>query len=83
MNGDEDDDQYRFSCPYEEDRPPWTHQAVIGELGLSLRHKFLYLFDYGDNHHFEINVVDIRAFAGRGKYPRVVESTSPAPEQYP
>lgn len=83
LNGDKNDDTYRFSCPYEEDRPPWTDDAIIGELGLMRRHKFAYLFDYGDNHLFEIDVADIRPTAERGKYPRVVESKGEAPEQYP
>jgi hypothetical protein len=76
---------YRFSCPIEEDRPPWTHEAVLGELGLVKRHKFLYLFDYGDGHEFEIEVMDIRPEAGRGKYPRLAAELSKgkAPEQYP
>ncbi len=83
LNGNEDDDIYRFSCPYEDDRPPWTDDAVVGELGLNHRHKFIYLFDYGDNHLFEIEVTDIRPKAEQGKYPRVVESKGEAPEQYP
>ena len=36
---------YRVSCPYEEDSPPWTDEAVVGELGLTRGHKFLYYFD--------------------------------------
>jgi hypothetical protein len=84
MSGDEDDDLYRFSCPYEEDYPPWTHEAVIGALGLVVNHKFLYLFDYGDNHRFEVEVVGLtpQAERGKGTYPRVIESTGEAPEQY-
>jgi plasmid stability protein len=86
MNGDEDDDRYRYSCPMESDSPPWTSDAVLGELGLVRRHKFLYYFDYGDSHRFEVEVVDIRPAdqVKRGeRYPRVVASHSEAPEQYP
>ena len=82
MNGVTHDDRYRFSCPYEEDTPPWTHEAVIGELGLVKGHKFVYYFDYGDSHEFEIDVMDIRPTAGRAKYPRLIESHGQAPEQY-
>ncbi len=84
MSGDEEEDLYRFSCPYEEDYPPWTHEAVIGELGLVVKHKFLYLFDYGDNHRFEVEVVSLtpQAERGKGTYPRLIESTGEAPEQY-
>jgi hypothetical protein len=57
---------------------------VIGALGLVVNHKFLYLFDYGDNHRFEVEVVGLTPEAERGKraYPRVIESTGEAPEQY-
>ena len=81
MSGEEDD-RYAFACPYEEDRPPWTDEAIIGELGLVKGHQFAYLFDYGDNHVFTIKVEDIRPQAGPGKYPRVVEKQGEAPEQY-
>ena len=85
LNNDERDDAlYRFSCPYEEDRPPWTHEAVLGELGLVRRHKFLYLFDYGDSHLFEIDVVDIQGKAlPKVHYPRVTDGRGEAPPQYP
>ena len=83
LNNDEHDELYSFSCPYEEDRPPWTHEAVLGELGLTHRHTFLYLFDYGDHHLFEIKVVDIQSQAlSNVSYPRVAESQGEAPPQY-
>jgi hypothetical protein len=82
VNGKLYDERYRFSSPWEEDNPPWTDQAVIGELGLTPKHKFLYLFDYGDSHEFEVEVVDVKARAERGAYPRVVESKGKAPAQY-
>ncbi len=82
MNGITHDERYRFSCPYEEDHPPWTHEALLGELGLVKRHKFLYYFDYGDDHEFEIEVTDIRPTAERRQYPRVVGGHGEAPEQY-
>jgi hypothetical protein len=81
MSGEEDA-RYAFACPYEEDRPRWTDDAIIGELGLVKGHQFSYLFDYGDSHMFTIKVEDIRPQAGPGKYPRVVEEQGEAPEQY-
>ena len=85
LNNDERDDElYRFSCPYEEDRPPWTDEAVLGELGLVRRHKFLYLFDYGDSHLFQIDVVGIQEKAlAKVQYPRVTDGQGEAPPQYP
>ena len=81
MSGGEDS-RYAFACPYEEDRPPWADEAIIGELGLVKGHSFAYLFDYGDSHVFTIKVADTRPQAGPGKYPRVVEKQGEAPEQY-
>lgn len=66
----------------EEEGPLLAEDVVIGELGLPLRHKFLYYFDYGDSHEFEVEVVGIRPQAGPGEYPRVVESQGQVPSQY-
>ncbi len=83
LNNVEHDELYSFSCPYEEDSPPWTHEAVLGELGLVRRHTFLYLFDYGDHHLFEVKVVDIQEQAlPKVRYPRVTDSHGDAPPQY-
>lgn len=82
MNGVLRDQRYAFACPYEEDRPPWTDEAVLGELGLTAGHKFLYYFDYGDGHQFEVQVVGIKPEAEPVEYPRVVESKGQAPRQY-
>jgi hypothetical protein len=76
------DGRYRVSCPYEEDSPPWTDEAVVGGLGLTKGHKFLYYFDYGDCHEFEVEVVDVRPQAEAGDYPRVVDAKGDAPPQY-
>ncbi|HEX9990223.1 MAG TPA: hypothetical protein VGE45_17325 [Chloroflexia bacterium] len=59
-----------------------AEDAVLGELGLVLKHKFIYQFDYGDNHQFEVEVVDIKPKAERGRYPRVVKAQGEAPPQY-
>jgi hypothetical protein len=84
MNGIRFDDAYRVRCPYEEDEdvPFDTAEAIIGELGLVPKHKFLYYFDYGDGNEFEIEVVDIRPQAEPGVYPRVVDGKGEAPAQY-
>lgn len=82
MNGQKFDENYRFVSPWEEEGPRFTTEAVIGELGLTLKHRFLYYFDYGDSHEFEVEVVDICPHAGPGRYPRVVDSKGKAPAQY-
>ncbi len=82
MNGRKYDERYQFACDYEEDRPPWASEAVIGELGLVKKHRFLYHFDYGDDHLFEIEVVDIRPDVREGNYPRLIDSHGKSPAQY-
>jgi len=82
MNGHKYDDRYRFSCAYEEDRPPWAYEAVIGQLGLVPGHRFLYHYDYGDDHLFEIKVIAVRPDIPAGNYPRLLDSHGKAPPQY-
>ncbi len=82
LNGVAWDSSYEFTSPDADEGPRWTPEWTIGELGLVRKHKFLYLFDYGDRHRFEVEVVDIQPKAKRGKYPRVVDSQGKAPKQY-
>lgn len=84
MNGNRYDDSYRVRCTYEADEENTfvTSEAVIGELGLVAKHKFLYYFDYGDGNQFEVETIDIRPQAEPGAYPRVVASKGEAPSQY-
>jgi hypothetical protein len=82
MNGQLYDENYAFACPDDDEGPRWTTEAAVGELGLTLKHKFLYFFDYGDSHRFEIEVVDIKPKAERSRYPRVVDKQGQVPAQY-
>lgn len=67
---------------------PWsesalhTQQATIGQLDLVEGQTFLYLFDYGDNHEFDVTVRAINPAARKGTYPKIVESHGKAPPQY-
>jgi hypothetical protein len=51
----------------------------IGDLSLRRKQRFLYLFDYGDEHHFEVQLMDATQDV---RYPRVVESHGQEPSQY-
>ncbi len=84
MNSDRYDDAYRVRCPYEADADAvlLTDAAVIGQLGLVHKHKFLYYFDYGAGNEFEVETIDICPRAEPGAYPRVVERKGEAPPQY-
>jgi hypothetical protein len=82
MNGQKWDRRYAFASPDDEDHPPFVDEAVIGELGLTPKHKFLYYFDYGDGHEFEIQVIGISPQVEPGDYPCVTASQGEI-EQYP
>lgn len=71
-----------FDNPFGADAPP-ANEAILGKLGLSLHHKFLYFFDFGDSHEFDVEVVAITPKAKRAKYPRIVESKGESFPQYP
>jgi hypothetical protein len=83
MNGEVYAEDYQFSCPFEDDAERWTDEAVIGELGLTLKHKFVYFFDYGDSNEFEIEVVDITPQAKPDDDLKIIASQGKAPRQYP
>jgi hypothetical protein len=65
-----------------DEEPLASVNAVIGELGLVPGHAFLYLFDFGDENVFWVTVEAVKAKAGRGTYPRVVDKQGKAPPQY-
>jgi hypothetical protein len=60
-----------------------VRETTLDDLGLQVGQKFLYIFDYGDEHQFQIRVHAINPDAPEGEYPRVVESRGQAPAQYP
>ena len=61
---------------------PSAARVKIGDLNLRTRQRFLYLFDYGDEHRFEVQLVGVNPDAPKGKYPRVVERNGENPPQY-
>jgi hypothetical protein len=68
---------------------PWsetarhTHQITISDLDLKVRSRFLYYFDYGDSHEFDVQVRQINPAAPKGIYPRLSAQHGQAPPQYP
>ena len=72
----------RFTSPYD-DEGPHVDEVCVGDLGLSIEQKFLYLFDYGDEWKFQVEVEDIRQEGKKPRKPKVVEEQGKAPEQYP
>ena len=69
---------------------PWsettlhTHLIQLGALNLTAGQRFLYLFDYGDNHEFDVQVMEVNPYAPKGKYPKVLTYLGgKGPKQYP
>ena len=82
LNGKAWDRQSEVGSPWS-DSTRHTHQVSLGSLGLKPRRKFLYLFDYGDNHEFDVQVLKVNPSAPKGTYPRVIAKQGQAPPQYP
>lgn len=54
----------------------------VGDLGLRLKQRILYLFDYGDEHRFEVQLIAENPDAPRDDYPRIVARHGDSPSQY-
>lgn len=80
----------RLVLPTEADRgefrnagPP-TADIPVGALGLTRGHRFLFRYDFGDDHRFRVDVAAIHpSRERRTRYPRVVARSGKSPEQYP
>ncbi|MBF0384197.1 MAG: hypothetical protein HQL69_24565 [Magnetococcales bacterium] len=60
-----------------------VEETLVGSVFDAVKHKMQFVFDYGDEWRFE---VEMRNFGNRKKsvkYPRILTSKGEAPEQYP
>ncbi|MDD4192067.1 MAG: plasmid pRiA4b ORF-3 family protein [Mangrovibacterium sp.] len=64
------------------DEGPYADEAIIGELALYEKKKFLYLFDYGDSWTFAVQLLMINADEIPPGQPEIIELKGEAPEQY-
>ncbi|HEY68139.1 MAG TPA: plasmid pRiA4b ORF-3 family protein [Thermoflexia bacterium] len=80
MSGQAWDDSTEYAHPYA--KGPSAANVKIRDLNMRMKQRFLYLFDYGDEHRFEVQLVGINPDAPKGKYPRVVERHGKNPRQY-
>ncbi|MCL4490017.1 MAG: SEC-C metal-binding domain-containing protein [Chloroflexi bacterium] len=55
----------------------------IGKLPLRLKQRFLYIFDFGDQHEFDIQLVETRPEPMREPHPILIEQHRKMPPQYP
>lgn len=71
-----------FTCPYEPEGRK-TADIAVGAFGFKKGQKFAYLFDFGDMHKFEIEVIDFGTVQKGKSYPMLIESKGKTLEQYP
>ncbi len=70
-------------CPPGMDEGPWTDQVRIGELPLEPGQTMELEYDFGDSWQFTIKLERIEPPSAKNKAPRILESHSKAPRQYP
>jgi len=71
----------KFTSPYEDDGI-CVDEVLIGELGLIKGQKILYLFDYGDNWRFQVQLEEIIPGKKEGGSPVIIEKKGKNPVQY-
>ena len=71
-----------FKCPLD-DEGPCSDEVEIGELDLIEKQNFLYLFDYGDEWKFNIEVFEMKNEGNEKSKAKVIESKGERPQQYP
>jgi tetratricopeptide (TPR) repeat protein len=76
------DNSSAYSLPHPESHVKNATLARIDSLGLHVKKKFLYLFDFGDEWWHVIQLLGIKERESTSKYPRIVESQGKAPLQY-
>ena len=82
MNGRAHDQASEIGSPWSE-TARHTQQVTLGSLDLAPHARFLYYFDYGDSHEFDVQVRQINPAAPQGNYPCLVAQHGQAPPQYP
>lgn len=62
---------------------PKTADIELKALNLHPKQRFLYIFDFGDEHHFKVKVKGFGEVEEGVEYPRILESVGKFPPQYP
>ncbi len=76
------DSSSEYGLPDPESSARNAKRARIESLGLSVKKRFLYLFDFGDEWWHSIELLGIKEQEPEDKYPRIVESKGEAPPEY-
>ena len=82
MSGQPWHQESEIGCPWS-DASLHTHQVQLGQLDLQAGQVFLYLFDYGDGHEFDVALQHVNPGGAAGGYPKIVARQGEAPAQYP
>ncbi len=72
-----------FADMGEESDAKSVKKTSVGEAFPKLRHKMMFLFDYGDEWLFRIEVIGLGQKVARARYPKIVASVGDSPQQYP
>ena len=75
------DDSEEYTHPFGESGDS-AAETTIDELGIKPGKKFVYLFDYGDQWHHEVELLEVNERAEKAEYPRIVEREGESPPQY-
>lgn len=71
-----------ISSPDDDSEGPKADKVQVGDLGFITGQRFLYLYDYGDEWQFLIEVEDIKETNPESFQPYLKESKGEGPEQY-
>jgi Plasmid pRiA4b ORF-3-like protein len=58
-------------------------RTKVGDAFARVGNKMLFLFDYGDEWRFKVEVIAIGEAASKGQYPKILATVGKAPDQYP
>ena len=72
----------RIACGYESDAKACTEDVCVGEVPLAVGGRMTFVFDYGDNWQFDVELESVDARKSRLKHPKVIAEGGKAPKQY-
>jgi hypothetical protein len=68
---------------YAPQKARYSSHTRLSNLRVRLKQRWLYLFDYGDQHEFDVQLIATSPDQPRGAYPRLIEQHGQLPPQYP
>ena len=72
-----------FCSDCDDEQPPLADEMPLSALALKPGSRFLYLFDFGDELHHDVEVLEVLPAPASGTFPRIAEVRGEAPPQYP